>query len=286
MNNDYSFSVASIEIIAALIAAFIAGAILCGLLRLIGRLFRGKPVERYEEAPVYQQTSSARPVATATADTDTNTTVKAVAAGKARKSKKTDSSKFQPAFPEKRPGPAPAPIAEPQAQQAAFSGHSGNQQINQLVDGNASSYEADIDSLLRGGASASQHDVSLPQHGQSDSSFANRAHESLQQQQPAAPQMHVPNGVAAAPQGHIDDLKKLEGIGPNIERLLNHYGVSSYAHLATLSRDQLRDILAAGGNEFQMHDPKSWPYQAELAAKQNWERLREYQEFLIEGRNR
>ena len=53
-----------------------------------------------------------------------------------------------------------------------------------------------------------------------------------------------------------------------------------------MDRDRLRDILAAGGNEFRMHEPKSWPYQAELAAKQNWDRLREYQEFLIEGRTR
>ena len=43
MNNDYSFSAASFEIIIALSTAFIIGALLCYLLRLIGRLFRGKP---------------------------------------------------------------------------------------------------------------------------------------------------------------------------------------------------------------------------------------------------
>jgi glycine cleavage system pyridoxal-binding protein P len=32
-----------------------------------------------------------------------------------------------------------------------------------------------------------------------------------------------------------------------------------------------------------MHDPKSWPYQAELAQKGEWERLKEYQNLLIGG---
>ena len=55
--------------------------------------------------------------------------------------------------------------------------------------------------------------------------------------------------------------------------------------LATMDRDALKAILDAGGSQFKLHEPKSWPYQAELAAKQNWQRLKEYQDFLISGRN-
>lgn len=84
---------------------------------------------------------------------------------------------------------------------------------------------------------------------------------------------------------HVDDLKKLEGVGPKIEKLLNEAGIKSYAKLATMDRDALKAILDAGGSQFKLHEPKSWPYQAELAAKQNWQRLKEYQDFLISGRN-
>ncbi|WP_157832893.1 hypothetical protein [Thiolinea disciformis] len=83
----------------------------------------------------------------------------------------------------------------------------------------------------------------------------------------------------------VDDLKKLEGIGATVESLLNAAGIKSYAKLATMDRDALKEILEKAGSKFKMYDPKSWPYQAELAAKGNWERLKEYQDFLASGRN-
>lgn len=83
----------------------------------------------------------------------------------------------------------------------------------------------------------------------------------------------------------IDDLKKLEGIGPRVEALLNAAGIKSYAKLATMDRDALIELLENAGAQFKVLDPKSWPYQAELAAKGNWERLKEYQDFLVSGRS-
>jgi predicted flap endonuclease-1-like 5' DNA nuclease len=80
-----------------------------------------------------------------------------------------------------------------------------------------------------------------------------------------------------------DDLKKLEGIGPKIEQLLNAAGIQSYYQLAAMSADDIKPILEAAGSQFKMHDPKSWPYQAELAAKDDWDRLKEYQNLLING---
>lgn len=272
MNNDYSFSIASLEIIIALSAAFIIGALLCYLLRLLGRLFRGRPAEP-ESIAVQQNQPHTQQVQL------DRTPVKHEHTNNIR----NEQTGFQAAFPEPRRPSLPVverqPIPEPEPTP-----------VNRLVDG-GSTYEADIDTLLRRGGSSNQHAVTLPQGSRNhdmDASFANRARESLNSPAPRDPVVSPvrSNDLHMPADDHVDDLKKLEGIGPNIEKLLNQYGIQSYARLATLSRDQLRDVLAAGGNEFKMHDPKSWPYQAELAAKQNWERLREYQEFLIEGRNR
>lgn len=96
----------------------------------------------------------------------------------------------------------------------------------------------------------------------------------------------VGSTAARTDDGKPDDLKKLEGIGPKIEQLLHGAGIKTFAQLATQERDTLKTILEAGGNRFKMHEPKSWPYQAELAAKGDWERLKEYQDFLIGGREK
>ena len=88
-------------------------------------------------------------------------------------------------------------------------------------------------------------------------------------------------GMAAS--GHKDDLKKLEGIGPKLEQVLNAVGIQNFEQLAGMTPEQIKPILEAAGNQFRMHDPKSWPYQAELAQKGEWERLNEYQNLLISG---
>ena len=82
---------------------------------------------------------------------------------------------------------------------------------------------------------------------------------------------------------HKDDLKKLEGIGPKLEQVLNAVSIQNFAQLASMTPEQIKSILDAAGNQFRMHDPKSWPYQAELASKGEWERLKEYQNLLIGG---
>lgn len=94
----------------------------------------------------------------------------------------------------------------------------------------------------------------------------------------------IPPSFTSTGQGHKDDLKKLEGIGPKLEQVLNAAGVRNFAQLASMTPDEIKPILQAAGNQFKMHDPKSWPYQAELANKGEWERLKEYQNLLINGR--
>lgn len=95
----------------------------------------------------------------------------------------------------------------------------------------------------------------------------------------------VPAVVVAAQEVPVhDDLKIVEGIGPKIEELLNKEGIITFAHLSEASYERLSDILRAAGSRFQMHDPGSWPRQAELAAEGKWEELRTWQDELKKGR--
>ncbi|MFM2386133.1 MAG: ribosomal protein [Bacteroidota bacterium] len=70
--------------------------------------------------------------------------------------------------------------------------------------------------------------------------------------------------VAAAPvaPAQVDDLKIVEGIGPVIERILNEGGITSFAQVASMSAEDIRAVLEAGGNK--LNDPTTWPEQAAL----------------------
>jgi predicted flap endonuclease-1-like 5' DNA nuclease len=94
--------------------------------------------------------------------------------------------------------------------------------------------------------------------------------------------------LAAAPGGGgpatKDDLKKIEGIGPRIEKMLNDDQIFTWAELAEAPVSRLKDLLRRGGDRFRMHDPTSWPDQAKLAAEGRWEELKELQDILQGGR--
>jgi predicted flap endonuclease-1-like 5' DNA nuclease len=81
-----------------------------------------------------------------------------------------------------------------------------------------------------------------------------------------------------------DDLKRVEGIGPKIEKMLNDNLIYTWAELAAASVDRLEGILRSGGDRYKMHDPTSWPDQAKLAAQGRWKELEELQDILQGGR--
>lgn len=81
-----------------------------------------------------------------------------------------------------------------------------------------------------------------------------------------------------------DDLTKIEGIGTKIAKLLEAEGISTYKELGKTTIKKLKSILEAAGTQYQMHDPKSWPKQAKLAAAGNWEELAALQKTLIKGK--
>ena len=81
-----------------------------------------------------------------------------------------------------------------------------------------------------------------------------------------------------------DDLKRIEGIGPKIEKMLNDDLIYTWAELAAAPVDRLKAILRRGGDRYRMHEPTSWPDQAKLAAQGRWEELEELQDILQGGR--
>lgn len=90
-------------------------------------------------------------------------------------------------------------------------------------------------------------------------------------------------GMAAA--SHLqDDLTVVEGIGPKIQMLLNQYGVHTYRQLADTPVERLREILTNAGPQLAMHDPGTWPSQANLAANDQWDSLKSIQGFLKGGK--
>lgn len=81
-----------------------------------------------------------------------------------------------------------------------------------------------------------------------------------------------------------DDLKKIEGIGPKIEKLCNSAGIHTWQQLANTSIESLRQMIDNAGADFRVADPTTWPKQAGLAAAGKWDELRVYQDRLIGGR--
>ena len=83
-----------------------------------------------------------------------------------------------------------------------------------------------------------------------------------------------------------DNLKKIEGIGPKIEELLNNDGVYSFQDLISASVSRIRGILIAAGPNYAVHDPSTWAEQARLAHEGLWVDLSDMQEQLKGGKRK
>ncbi len=81
-----------------------------------------------------------------------------------------------------------------------------------------------------------------------------------------------------------DNFKKIEGVGPKIASLLYAAGILTFVDLGKAKQSTLKGILADAGKRYQMHNPKTWPKQAKLAAKGNWTALKKLQDELNGGR--
>ncbi len=80
----------------------------------------------------------------------------------------------------------------------------------------------------------------------------------------------------------LDDLTKIEGIGPKIATLLSEEGINTFQELANADTDILEQILDEARLAF--IDPSTWPEQAHLANLQEWDALAKLQSELKGGR--
>jgi len=96
--------------------------------------------------------------------------------------------------------------------------------------------------------------------------------------------VETPEAAAEETPAAVDDYKKVEGIGPKIEQLLHEAGLNTYTQLAEAKPDSIKEILAAAGNRYKMHDPTTWPDQAKMAADGEWDKLKKWQDELDGGK--
>ena len=83
-----------------------------------------------------------------------------------------------------------------------------------------------------------------------------------------------------------DPLRKIEGIGPKIESLLHDGGIKSFADLSQSSPDAIRKVLVSAGANYAVHDPSTWPEQAQLAVDEKWDELADLQAHLKGGKRK
>ena len=79
-----------------------------------------------------------------------------------------------------------------------------------------------------------------------------------------------------------DDLKKIEGIGPKISKLLAEKGIKTFGQLANSSTNEIQSILDEA--HIRIANPATWAEQAKLAADGEWDHLEKLQDELKGGR--
>ena len=78
-----------------------------------------------------------------------------------------------------------------------------------------------------------------------------------------------------------DDLKVIEGIGPNITSVLNESGIHSFTQLAVTKVIILESILKEAN--IRLVNPSTWSEQAALAAEGKWDELQTLKDELQGG---
>lgn len=80
------------------------------------------------------------------------------------------------------------------------------------------------------------------------------------------------------------ELQKVEGIGPQIANILINNGIMDLEDLSNTSVGKLERILENAGSKYNIADPSTWPEQAALGAKGDWEAMKKLQDKLRGGR--
>jgi len=81
-----------------------------------------------------------------------------------------------------------------------------------------------------------------------------------------------------------DNLTKIEGIGPKIAEHLNAAGITTFQGLAGTEVAAIQEVLNNAGKRYAIHNPGTWPMQADLAANGKWDELKVLQDKLDGGK--
>lgn len=79
-----------------------------------------------------------------------------------------------------------------------------------------------------------------------------------------------------------ENLQLVEGIGPKIAGVLYAAGIRTFAQVAGMDVDALKQVVKSGGVRIAF--PDTWPEQAALAATGDWDGLKSLQAVLKGGR--
>jgi|GEM_PF-3743255 len=77
-----------------------------------------------------------------------------------------------------------------------------------------------------------------------------------------------------------DDLKKVEGIGPQVQKVLYAHGINTFEKLSKADPKNVQKILDQFGNRFKALTPSTRPKQAEMAHGGKWGELKVWQDKL------
>lgn len=80
-----------------------------------------------------------------------------------------------------------------------------------------------------------------------------------------------------------DDFTVVEGIGPKINELIHNDGIHTFSELARTDVARIQKILDDAGSNFKLAKPATWPAQSNLAAGNQWEALKAWQDILDGG---
>lgn len=81
-----------------------------------------------------------------------------------------------------------------------------------------------------------------------------------------------------------DDLTVIEGIGPKIQDLFHNHGINTWKGLSEATVEKCQEVLNSGGERFTVHNPGTWPRQAAMAYKGDWQELLDWQDILDKGK--
>ncbi len=127
--------------------------------------------------------------------------------------------------------------------------------------------------------------VTWPEGGEPQPAMHEHHGEHAEMAHEAAPAAEVAHGMSPAPAAPVaeDDLTRIEGIGPRIASILKEAGISTFGTLAATTPEAITALLKDAGFKAPF-DATTWPKQAEMAARGDWDALARLQEELAGGR--